>query len=290
MIIVTGATGRLGSLIVEALLNLVPADGIGASVRDPGKGLELAKRGVRVRRGDFAEPESLTAAFEGATQVLIVSSNARAHGGDTLAQHRAAIQAAEAAGARRIVYTSHMAASASSAFPPMHDHAATEAMLQDCGIAWTALRNGFYAESVPRLVGDATSSSELVAPEDGEVSWTAHVDLAAAAARVLAQEGRFDGPTPPLTAREALDFGNVAAILSDLSGRRIERKTVADGDYEARLVAQGLPPVVVAITLGMYRAARAREFAATDPTLATLLGREPTTLREVLSRAIGQRV
>lgn len=285
MIIVTGATGQLGSLIVERLLDLVPADRVGVSVRDPDKANGLARRGVRVRRGDFAEPDSLATAFEGAAQVLIVSSNARAHGGDTLAQHRAAIDAAHAAGARRIVYTSHMAVSASSAFPPMHDHAATEAMLRETGIAWTALRNGFYAESVRLYLGDAASSGELETPQDGKVSWTAHTDLAEAAARVLADEGRFDGPTPPLTARDALDFADVARILGELSGHPVKRRIIADTDLETRLATQGMPPAVISITLGLYRAARAGEFGATSPTLAGLIGHEPTTLREVLVRS-----
>lgn len=193
MIVVTGATGKLGGRVVEELLARLPADQVGASVRDLVKAAALARRGVRVRHGDFDDPGSLAAAFEGASQVLIVSSNARAQGGDPLAQHRAAIDAARAASVRRIVYTSHMAVSASSAFPPMHDHAATEAMLREAGVGWTALRNGFYASTVPAMVGDAASSGVLAAPKDGKVSWTAHRDLAAAAAAVLLQDGRFEG-------------------------------------------------------------------------------------------------
>lgn len=283
MIIVTGATGKLGSRIVEELLGDLPADRIGVSVRDPGKADALAQRGVRVRRGDFAAPDSLASAFEGATQVLIVSSNARASGGDATAQHRIAIDAACAAGARRIVYTSHMGAGASSAFPPMHDHAATEAMLGGAGVAWTALRNGFYAGAVPMMVGDAASSGVLAAPQDGKVSWTTHGDLAAAAAAVLADEGRFDGPTPPLTASEALDLDDIAALLAELHGGPVRRRIVSDEDQAAAMADRGVPPGAVAMTLGLYRAARAGEFAAVDPTLAALLGRAPTALREVLA-------
>ena len=119
MIIITGANGQLGHAIVRKLLERVPAAEVGISVRDPGKADDLAALGVRVRRGDFADPGSLGHAFEGAAQVLIVSSNAASYGGDTLAQHRAAIAAARGAGARRIVYTSHMAAGSTSAFTPM---------------------------------------------------------------------------------------------------------------------------------------------------------------------------
>src|SRR5687768_15452866 len=98
MIIVTGATGQLGRAVVQQLVARVPADQIGVSVREPTKAGELAALGVRVRRGDFTDPASLRHAFAGARQVLIVSSNARATGGDTLAQHRAAIEAARAVG------------------------------------------------------------------------------------------------------------------------------------------------------------------------------------------------
>ena len=284
MIVVTGATGKLGSQIVEELLELVEAGQIGVSVRDPAKADDLAARGVRVRLGDFDDPAGLARAFEGASQLLLVSSNASASGGDPIAQHRHAIEAARQAGVRRIVYTSHMGASASSAFPPMHDHATTQAMLAESGLAWTALRNGFYASTVPMLIGGAVASGAIEAAEDGPVSWTAHADLAAAAARILVDEGRFDGPTPPLTAAQALSLADVASILGEENGRTIERRTVTDEEQTARLVAMGLPPRVVDISLGLYRAARAGEFAATDPLLAQLIGREPVTLREVLAQ------
>ncbi len=159
----------------------------GASVRDPAKADGLAFSRVRVRRGNFAQPDTLLQAFEGATQVLLASSNARAADGDTLAQHRAAIPAA--VGARRIVYTSQAAASATSEFPPMWDHATTEEVLRGSGLAWTALRNGFYGSSGLRIMGEA--------PQDGPVAWTAHADLAQAAAAVRADEGASTGRRRP---------------------------------------------------------------------------------------------
>lgn len=282
MIIDTGATGQLGRAIVEKLIERVPASGVGVSVRDVAKAAPLAAAGVRVRSGDFDQPEALRHAFEGATQVLIVSSNARAYGGDTLAQHRTAIAAARAAGARRIVYTSHMAASAASAFPPMLDHAATEAMLAESGLAWTALRNGFYAASGLALMGDALTTGVLEAPADGAVSWTAHADLAEAAAIVLADEGRYDGPTPPLTGSQALDLAAIASIASEL-GRPVRRVVISDDDLRARMAAHGAPAPRAAIALGLYHASRRGEFAAVDPTLARLLGRAPVTMRDLLA-------
>ncbi|MBN9686181.1 MULTISPECIES: SDR family oxidoreductase [unclassified Corallococcus] len=283
MIVVTGATGQLGRLIVEKLIARVPVDRVAVSVRDVQKAQDLAARGVRVRRGDFAEPASLAQAFEGATQVLMVSSNAAAHGGDPLAQHRSAIDAARSAGARRIVYTSHMGASPTSAFPPMLDHAATEQMLAGSGLAWTSLRNGFYASSAAFLLERALQAGVFEAPADGKVSWTTHADLAEAAAVVLTNEGRFDGPTPPLTASQALDFGELCDIASDLLGRPIRRSTVSEDEMRAKLVASGMPAPVVGISLGLYRASRDGEFAAVDPTLRRLLEREPVSMRELLA-------
>lgn len=286
MIVVTGATGQLGRLIVEQLVQRVPASQVGASVRDPGKAAGLATLGVRVRQGDFNNPASLRHCFEDAEQVLIVSSNARARGEDTLTQHRSAIDAARAVGARRIAYTSHMGASATSAFPPMLDHSATEDMLRQCGLAWTALRHGFYAASGIALMGDALRTGVLEAPADGKVSWTAHADLAEAAAVILAHEGRYDGPTPPLTGTEALDLTDLAGIASALLQRPVERQVIGDAALRAKMVARGAPGPAVDIALGLCAASRNGEFARVDPTLERLLGRNPTTVRDLLAAAI----
>ncbi|RDE07370.1 NAD(P)H-binding protein [Sphingomonas aracearum] len=284
MIVVTGATGNLGSRVIKELLERTAPERIVATTRDPARAAALVQAGVEVRHGDFAAPDSLAAAFAGADQVLIVSSDAERFGGDAVAHHRSAIGAARAAGARRILYTSHMGASATSAFVPMHTHAATEVILREAGIAWTALRNGFYAETVPSLiVRDAASTGLLSAPADGPVAWTTRDDLAAAAAAILTDEGRFDGPTPPLTASEAPTLDDAAAMLSELHGRCVVRQVAADDAFEADLAFQGMPKPVVAITLGMYRAARAGEFAAVSPALGDLIGREPQSLRDVLA-------
>lgn len=285
MIIVTGATGQLGCLIVEKLLARVPATQVGVSVRDPAKAADLLARGVRVRRGDFDDPAGLPHALEGAARLLIVSSNAAATGGDPLAQHRAAIDAAKTAGVGRIVYTSSMGANASSAFPPMLDHAATEEMLRASGLRWTALRNGFYAESGLMLMGDFATTGVIEAPTDGKVSWTTHADLAEAAALILTEEERHDGPTPPLTGAEALDLADLAEIASSLVGRRVSRVSISEEMFKTRMNARGTPEPATRIALGLYAASRGHEFAAVDPTLEQLLGRRPTGMRELISRA-----
>ncbi|HLU57564.1 MAG TPA: NAD(P)H-binding protein [Pseudonocardia sp.] len=286
MIIITGATGRLGGQIVDRLLRRVPTERVGVSVRDPGRAADLVARGVRVRRGDFTDPGSLAAAFEGAAQVLVVSADGT--GEAAVAQHVAAVDAARRAGARRVLYTSHQGAAADSLFAPMPDHAATERHLAATGTPFTALRNGFYASTIELMIGDALRTGEIVAPKDGPVSWTAHADLAEAAAAILADEGRFDGPTPPLTAPEALDLADVAAILTELSGRPIRRLVADDAEWAASLIAHGVPRERADLLLGMYAAARRGEFAATGRDLEALIGRPATPVRTLLDEVVAR--
>lgn len=283
MIIVTGANGQLGRAIVEHLLDLVPAEQIGVSVQDPEKAQELAQCGVRVRKGDYDDAAGLAHAFEGASQVLIVSIPRT--GEQAVELNRAAIDAAKVAGAQRILYTSQMAASPTSLFPPMHTHAAVETTLQESGVAFTALRNGFYALSGVMFLGNAVETGEMVAPEDGPVAWTAHADLARATAIALTTGG-LDGITPALTGLETLDLAGVAAIASEVTGRSIRRVVVSDEEFRSRLLARGIPEFAVAIQMGFYAASRQGEFATLDQTLARLIGRPPMTMREVLKATL----
>ena len=281
MIVVTGATGHLGGAVVEHLLARVPTDHLVASVRDPEGAGDLARRGVEVRRGDFAEPGTLAAAFDGADQVLVVSVDKL--GDEARRLHRNAIEAARTAGVRRVLYTSHMGVRSDSLFAPAADHAAAEAVLAEDGGAYTALRHGYYAESALHHLGQGIANGEIRAPEDGPVSWTARADLAEADAVILADEGRFDGPTPPLTAPEAFTFADLAAVASEITGREVKRVVLADDEWVAERVAQGVPEPLARMLLGSYQASRRGDFAAVDPTLETLLGRRPRTMRDVLA-------
>jgi NAD(P)H dehydrogenase (quinone) len=280
MIIVTGGTGQLGSQIVDRLLDRVSADQVGVSVRDTDRAGNLAARGVRVRRGDFTDPTSLADAFEGATQVLIVSTNQT--GEAAVAQHVAAIDAARDAGAKRILYTSHQGAAEDSLFAPMPDHAATERYLSKTGTPFTVLRNGFYASTVRHLLGRALETGELVAPADGPVSWTTHADLAEAAAIILADEGRFDGPTPPLTAPDAFDLADIAGIVTELTGRTIRRVVADDVAWTTTMIGHGVPEDQTNMLLGMFHAAGRGEFSTTGPQLENLLQHTATPVRSML--------
>jgi uncharacterized protein YbjT (DUF2867 family) len=277
LIVVTGANGNLGRGRVERQLVRVPASRVGVSVRDAGAAAALSARGVRVRSGDYDDPASLASAFAGAAQVLVVSVDAL--GEAAVRRHHAAIEAAHGVGAR-VLYTSHQNARAGSPFAAAPDHAATEAVLRGSDVR---LRNGFYASTVVHLLGGAAATGQLVAPEDGPVSWTVVSDLAEAAAVLLASGGAVDAP---LTAGEALDLADVAGIASELLGRPIERVVVPDDAYVAGLVEHGVPDWQANLFLGMFKASRAGEFDVVDPALGELLGRPPVALRDFLAGAL----
>jgi NAD(P)H dehydrogenase (quinone) len=283
MIVITGATGALNGATVEHLLKLVPADQVGVSVRDVGQARRLAERGVRVRRGSYQDPAALLHSFEGADQVLLVSSNDP--GGDHDRQHQVAIDAAVTAGARRILYTSHQGAGLDSPFHPARTHAATEDRLAASGVAWTSLRNGFYAHSLDWLLGPWQESGVIAGPADGPVSWTDRGDEAEAAAVILAARHPLDGPVT-LTAGTAVTFDDIAVIASGLTSREIRRVVVDDEEWVASQVARGAPEIMARFTLGTFQAAREGRFAGTTPRLRELLGREPRTVRDLLAERV----
>jgi NAD(P)H dehydrogenase (quinone) len=282
MIIVTGATGALNGATVEHLLKVRPADQIGVSVRDLDKARHLAERGVRVRRGSYEDPAALLDSFEGAEQVLLVSSSDPDPEVDQVALHQVGIETAVAAGARRILYTSHQGAWIDSPFYPARVHAATEEILADSGVAWTALRNGFYAHSLAWLLGPWRETGVIAAPADGPVSWTDRGDEAEAAAVILAGERAFDGPVT-LTAGTAVTFAGIARVASELTGREISRVVVDDEEWVAGQVAHGVPEFMARFMLGTFEAAREGRFAGVTPVLAQLLGRPPRTVRDLLA-------
>jgi NAD(P)H dehydrogenase (quinone) len=279
MIIVTGASGALNGATVDHLLDHVPAEEVVVAVRDPAKAQRFADRGVEVLRGDYADPNSLPAAFDGADQLLLVSSSDPQ--ADAVSLHRAAIDAAVTAGVGRILYTSHQGAAPDTPFGPGRDHAATEQLLSESGVAWTSLRNGFYAHSLNWLLGLWRETGLITVPTDGPVSWTAREDAAEAAAIVLASDGAYDGPVT-LTANAAPTFEDIAAIASELTGRDIGFEAIGDDSWVGAQVAAGRQEFIARFMLGMYQAAHEGFFAGVDPLLGELLGRDPQTVRDLL--------
>ncbi|GIL27754.1 NAD(P)H-binding protein [Actinocatenispora comari] len=279
MIVVTGATGGLGSAVVENLLDRVPADQIGVSVRDVTRARRFADRGVRVRQGSYEDPAALRRSFAGAEQVLLVSGNDPA--ADLVRLHRDAVGAAVEAGADRILYTSQQAAVPGNPYPPSELHLATEQALARSGVAWTALRNGAYGP-LDQVLGPWRQTGVIAQPEDGPVPYTDRADVAEAAAVLLAGDRSLDGPIT-LTAPTAVTFAEVATIASALTGRTIERTVPSDDQWVADQLATGVPEPVARFMLTWYQASRAGYFAAADPLLAELLGREPRSVADRLT-------
>lgn len=153
-------------------------------------------------------------------------------------------------------------------------------------MAFTTLRNGFYATSAIQLMGPAISTGTTVAPEDGPVRWTAHADLADAAVIALTDPARLDGPTPPLTGPEALDFSGIARIASELTGRQITRVTVGDDEWLQAMRSHGMPEDRAAFLPGIFTASRNGEFNVVDPTLGELIGHPATPVRDILAERL----
>ncbi|WP_037577580.1 NmrA family NAD(P)-binding protein [Phaeacidiphilus oryzae] len=282
MIVVTGATGGLGGTVVEHLLNRLPADQIGVSVRDTAKAQHFADRGIRVRQGTYEDPAALRHSFAGAEQILLISGNDPA--ADMVSLHRNAIEAAVAAEARRILYTSQQGAVPGNPYQPSNIHIATEALLDDSGIAWTALRNGAYGP-LDQVLGPWQHTGVIAQPQDGPVPYTDRDDIAEATAVLLAGDRAFDGPVN-LTAPNAVTFDDVAQTASALTGRPVERIVVDDEQWVADQIAIGVPEQMARLMLTWYQAARAGYFAEAGPLLAELLGRGPRTIAERLAGPI----
>jgi len=285
MIVITGATGALNGATVDHLLDRMPASEIIVAVRDTAKAQRFADRGVAVRRGDYADPDSLPDAFQGADQLLLVSASDP--GADAVSLHRTAIQAAVTAQVGRILYTSHQGAAADTPFGPGRDHAATEQLLAESGIAWTSLRNGFYAHSLNWLMGPWRETGVISVPADGPVSWTAREDAAEAAAVILASNGAYEGPTT-LTASTAPTFQDIAVIATQITGRDVQSVVMDQDKWLAAQVAAGQQEFVARFLLGMYQAAHQGYFAGVDPLLGNLLGREPRTVHDLLAQPVDQ--
>ncbi|WIB14963.1 NAD(P)H-binding protein [Curtobacterium sp. MCPF17_050] len=283
MITITGATGALNGATTDHLLERLPASEVTVVTRDPARAARFAEQGVTVRQGDYDDPDGLRSAFAGADQLLLVSSNDPV--GDTIGQHRNAVDAAVAAGVGRVLYTSHQGAGAGSPFLPARHHAATEDMLAASGLPWTSLRNGFYAHSIQWMTGPWQATGVVSVPADGPVSWTAREDAAEAAAQILLAAEPLDGPVT-LTASEAPTFEDLARTAAAVSGAPVRFEVVDEDEWVARAVAGGQDERMVRFLLGMYQAAAQGRFAGTDPLLCDLLGREPATARDVLARMV----
>lgn len=280
MFAVTGASGQLGRLVIDALLNRVAPGEIVALVRAPDSVSDLAARGVQVRAFDYDAPETLAPALAGVSRLLLISGNAV---GSRVPQHGAVIGAAKAAGVALIAYTSILNAEHS----PMllaAEHKATEALLAASGLDTALLRNGWYTENY--LMGAAAAVEHgvlLGSSGDGIISATARIDYAEAAATVLARglTGTFE-----LAGDVGFTQAELAAALAEISGKPIVYQNLPQADYAAALEQVGLPGPFAAILADSD--ARAGEGALFDAsgTLSQLIGRPTTPWRETIAAGL----
>lgn len=278
-IALTGATGQLGSIVVETLLKNVPAESLVASVRNPDKAEGLRASGVDVRHGDFDQPETLDTAFAGVDRLLIISADGD---NDTrIRQHKAAVDAAVRAGVGFIVYTSVGHADTSSLFlAPVHR--ATEAFIRESGIPYAFLRNNWYLENEMGSIQAAAAGAPWVTSAgEGKVGWAARRDYAEAAAVVLAGEGH-ENAVYELSGQPATQ-AELAAIVGGVLGKEVPVQQVNDEAYSSIMAGAGVPEAALPIVVAIQAAIREGALDIDSGDFVKLLQRPLTPLSEGVS-------
>lgn len=278
---VTGASGNLGRAIAEGLLDVLDSQDVVLITRTPDNLADLAARGADVRRGDFDDPASLSAAFAGVDRLLVISGDvlgARVHG------HVAAFRAAVEAGVGHIAYTSMGNPSDDNPAIAAADHRATEQALRATGAAWTILRNGIYADlQVDAAAGAIATGTLLTNAGNGRNAYVTRADCAAAAIAVLTTDGH-ERKAYDVTGPEALDAEDLATIYGELGGRKVGIAHADDESWVAAMVQHAGMPEPMARILATFGAAQRQGYAAVvTPTVERLTGRPPTSLREFLA-------
>lgn len=280
-IVVTGATGHLGRLVVEQLLEKVPAEGITAVVRDRAKAAHLAERGVKLAVADYNTPETFDGLFAAGDKVLLISGNEFDKGRP--AQHQVVIDAAKAAGVALLAYTS---APGSLSAALADDHRATEKALLASGLPYSLLRNGWYHENYTENLAPVLEHNAVVAAAgEGRVSSAARADYAAAAVAVLTGEGH-ENTTYELGGDEAWSFAEYAAELSRQTGKEIAYSAVPAETLVGILTGAGLPEPFAAILAGVDTSIAKGELVVTGGDLSRLAGRPTTPLSEAIAAAL----
>ncbi|WP_075217829.1 SDR family oxidoreductase [Mongoliimonas terrestris] len=281
-LLVTGANGHLGRLVLEDLLARDSGDRIVAASRDPSRLADLAARGVETRRADFDDPASLASAFAGVDRLLLVSTDMLAVSGQRLAQHQAAVTAAAEAGVGHLVYTSMPQPDPASPVSFAGDHRGTEAAIVASGLSHTILRNHWYFENLFGSIGQKLASGAWYsAAGDGRLADVSRADCARVAAAVLA--GTQTGATvEEISGPEALTTAEIAALIAEVSGRPLAVIPVPDDALRATLVDAGLPSFVVDLIVTFDINTRMGRAGTVTDAVERLTGRKPEALRDVL--------
>ena len=276
MIAITGATGQLGRLVIEQLLKTVPANQIVAIVRNPAKAEALSQQGIVVRQGDYTDQAALTTALKGVKKLLLISSS---EVGQRATQHQNVINAAKAAGVTFIAYTSLLHADNSP--PGLHvEHVATEKALAASGIPYALLRNGWYTENYLASAPPALEHGVFIgAAGEGKIASATRADYAAAAAKVVSEEGHA-GNVYELAGDSAWTLSELAAELSKQSGKPVVYQNMSEADFAAALKSVGLPAGLADMLADSDVGASKGGLFDDSHTLSKLIGRATTSLAE----------
>jgi NAD(P)H dehydrogenase (quinone) len=279
-IAVTGATGQLGALVVNALKARIPADQIVALVRKPEKAANL---GVSARAFDYSQPATLAASLAGVSTLVLVSSNEL---GQRATQHRNVIDAAAKAGVGRVVYTSLLHADTSAITSLAGEHLATEADLKASGLRYTILRNGWYSENYTGSVPAAVKGGAFLGSAgEGKISSASRADYAEAAAIVAPTNGH-DNKVYELAGDHAYTLADLAAEVSHQTGKTIPYKNLPEAEYATILASFGFPAPVAQMFAGFDTGAAQNALYDNGGQLARLLGRATTPLAATIAAAL----
>jgi len=279
-IMITGANGHLGRLVLGFLEKEIPVSKIAVSVRKPGKAKDLMDRGIEVRQGDFDDPEGLEKTFQGIDRLLIISAD-----GDNetrIRQHLAAVGAAKKAGVGFIAYTSVVDAKNSGLF--LADvHKATEEAIEATGIPYTILRNNWYLENeLSSIQASLGGAPWITSAGDGKVGWLLRRDYAEAAAAVLIKEGQghykkvYEITGRPYTQEE------LVKVVNQISGTSIKVINMTDDEYAKTLKKVGVIEAIIPMLLAISKGIRQGFLNIESSDFEAVTGHSPTPLDESL--------
>jgi NAD(P)H dehydrogenase (quinone) len=282
MLLVTGATGQLGTAVMRQLLTRTEASNIAVLVRDPGKAAELGRQGVSVRVGDYGDPASLARALAGVDRVLLIASNQFQQRAQ---QHQNVLDAVKAADVELLGFTSRSLTNPTASGNVMlHDYFQTEAQIRESGMRWVIFRNALYLDTLPLFLGGPKVFREGIRlpTGHGKVAFALRRELGEASANAMLDH-TGENRTYVLAAPHAYTFGDVARALSDLSGRTVAYTPVSDAEFVAHAVKLGVVEQMAAHLVDSLHDVRDNQLDETSTDLEALLGRAPASLKTGLA-------